>query len=274
MSMEIVSTPKLRPGKCVLTNDTQGPFLDTGKTIPRYGRIYISVKGLKTALRPLGFLAEDEGNELKEENQALADRIDYLEELKAEYDNLIETLVPHLPQPEPHEVVIKKEVTREPTDIEIAQWIRTHGANHPVIREAGKIEKGSTEEWDRLYRDKKGNLNPPSKTQEKPKETPEDKIEPKEEEEGPDKKVTLLDQEINLEELLKNNVSDITSFCVGKPEDFLARVVEYEWFLAEKNDRDPRKGVLLPLGYWEDDEPLYPSFDDNDDEINLEDLNE
>ena len=53
---EIVETASLRPGKCVISGETQGPFLDTGETVPRYGRIYISPKWLKQHLTTLGYL--------------------------------------------------------------------------------------------------------------------------------------------------------------------------------------------------------------------------
>lgn len=260
MSAKVVPTARNRPGKCVLSGDNRGPFLDTGKTVTRYGRIYIGLYALDEPLRELGWLKGEQVEELQKENQRLKAHIEALEAVKADYDTLIETLTPYLPKPPPEKVILKEKVTREPTDNDIIEFIRRHGKDHPVIKAAGSLEKGSTEEWNKLYRE------PVTGELKKSSEPEVEKVQEEEEEiivleEGPLKIYNLKDQEVDIEALLKENAKTVADFCEDQPEEFIEAVVRYEWYMTEQKDKQPRKSLMKALGYWddEDDEPLAPA---------------
>ena len=261
---QVVKNAKFRPGKCALSNDTQGPFLDTGREIPRYGRVYLSFKWLDEHLRTAGYLSQQQVAELQELVDEVSDKNRKLEE-KAQYlDELVNAVLPYIPETDPE--VVEKEVVRHraPTDDEIAEWIEKSGGNHPVVRRAKAPEPGSAEEWDALYghrRDVKPEKKVQYRQQDETEVTDEPGGDPDEtHDEGPSRYYELHDQQIDLDEVLKQNVSDIAQFAEDKDEDFKDALVRREYFLARQGARHVRKGVLAPLGYWdeEDDEALIP----------------
>lgn len=256
---EVVETARLRPGHCVLSGETQGPFIDTGKNVPRYGRVYISLKWLEQPLREIDYLTPDKAEDLVERNEELESEVSRLREIESDHQTLIENIQQYVPAPEPEvkEVTVTK--YRKPSDEEIEDWIEKFGGNHPAVRHARPPEKGSYEEWSRLYGDK--GPQPQVQTAETLEDEVEETEEPEEVDNGPDRVVKVHDQNVDLDEVLAENVGDVIAFAEGKGEEFEEALVRREHFLAEKNDRDPRKGVLAPLGYWddEDDEPLYPA---------------
>jgi len=250
---KIVPTARLRPGKCVLSGDTQGPFLDTGNNLPRYGQVYISIKWLKPALVDSGIILEEDGTELKAKLEALeSERAKLLEEVE-EYRNLISVIEPHLPKP-PTEVVERKVIhLRAPTDEEIEKWIAENGATHHVVRNAQAPEKGSSEEWQKLYNTKKDKPVTDDDLEQLSQELSKE-LEPS----GPTKVVELFGQQLDLDKILSENTKTIADFCQEKPDSFIEALVRREFYLAEVKSKDPRKGVLEPLGFWDNEGPLYP----------------
>lgn len=263
MSFRIVDTASRRPGKCALSGDNSGPFIDTGKDIKRYGRVYLSVKFFDEPLRNLGYIGPKETEKLKADKESLIELNTFLTSRSDHLEDLLNAVTPYIPEPEPKTVIVKERITRDPTDEEIAKWIKENGADNPVVREASRVEKGSTEEWMRLYGEGK------HASYEKPIVEVAEEVEIIQvDNEGPSKNYTLMDQELNLDTILSENVNVINTFLEGKEEDLVAAVIRREWYLSEKNDREVRKGILAKQGYWdeEDDEPLYPVDEDEEDE--------
>lgn len=48
------------PGRCAITRSTTGPFVDTQVTIPRHGRLYLSVPWLNSIAAELGWVPAPE----------------------------------------------------------------------------------------------------------------------------------------------------------------------------------------------------------------------
>jgi hypothetical protein len=239
---EIVPTAKYRPGKCIFTGNTQGPFVDTGKTIPRYGRIYISVTSLHMFADPFGLISKDKVAELVEENGRLHAEVERLANVDSDMADLIETLSSYLPKPEPVIEEKRTVVTREPTDEEIQKWVEEKGGNHPAVLKARTPEKGSTEEWQALY----GNKKKPEQTK-----APEPEPTPEVVDEGPPSIVTLFGQSVDLDKLLRENVKTIVDFCESKPDEFVEALVERETW---KSKDKPRVSLLAGLGYETEEE--------------------
>lgn len=259
MSYQIVQTAKLRPGKCIFSGEVTGPFLDTGKNIPRYGRVYISIKNLKLPIRDLGYRSQDEVADLVDDHARLLAEVTRLSAIEEKYLKLIELIEPHLPKPEP---IIQEKIIREvrtPTDEEIEEWIRTYGGTHPAVLRAKRVEKGSTEEWELLYGAKAKKPIAEKLQDKEPLET-EAEVEDAQVQEEASREYLLMGQVINLDEVLSLNVQGVLDYCEGKDEAFIAALVRREWVKSEASGTRIRKGILEPLGYWddEDDEPLWP----------------
>lgn len=56
MSLHIVPEAIEVPGRCAVSKSTTGPFLDTQVTIPRHGRLYISIPWLESVSAELGWV--------------------------------------------------------------------------------------------------------------------------------------------------------------------------------------------------------------------------
>lgn len=269
----IVNTAQRSPGKCAISGDSSGPFIDTGKDVKRYGRIYLSIKFFDEPLRELGYIGPEETSRLSSEiKSALTENVE-LQGFKEKYEELIEAMLPYVPVPAPKTVEVKKVVPRDPSDTEVEEWIKKHGNNHPAIKAAIGMEKGSTEEWFSLYRDKHDKPEKLVTTKEQQAlntEKAQEEQVPGNDEGGPDKFFTLMDQEVDLDKLLKEPAKTVVSVAEGKPDEFVEALVRREWYIAETKKKSPRKSVLLPLDYWdeEDDVPLYPS-DEEEEVLNL-----
>lgn len=240
--VQVVETARLRPGRCAVSAETRGPFIDTGKSVPRYGRIYLSVAWVKTRLRDAGYL--DEKTEADPEINDLQDRVSELEETEAKYNNLLDIVSEFVPTPEPEVQEVEVQVARKPTDDEIADWIRNYGADNKVVQSAKRVEKGSTEEWFSLYGDKVA-VTP----QEVAEEVHQEPIHPDE----PMQLFSVHDQEVDLDVVLDQNVENVLTFSEDKGEGFPAALARREVFVAEREGRKPRKGVLAPLGFWNEE---------------------
>lgn len=75
------------PGRCAVSQSTAGPFVDTLITIPRHGRLYLSVPWLNTLAPDLGWVpapelagALEDLDEALCANGPLADRVERFEE--------------------------------------------------------------------------------------------------------------------------------------------------------------------------------------------------
>lgn len=271
--VKVTETARRRPGKCALSGETQGPFLDTGQTVPRYGRVYISLKWLEQPLRELGYLKKTDVEELTEENKSLQSEVERLQEVEDAHRELVDSVTPYLPTPEPEVREVKVKVERKPTDEEIAKWIEKNGGDHPVVRNARRVEKGSYEEWSGLYGESGPQPSPRTPEPDSDEDSEEGETSTDASDEGPAKVVTVFDQDVDLDKVLAQNVGDVVSFTEGKGEEFEAALVRREYFIAERDERSVRKGVLEPLGYWddEDDEPLIPLDEADEEETEVED---
>lgn len=264
MSYDIVPTARWAPGKCIITGDTQGPFLDTKRRIPRYGAVYISVKAIHQLAEEFGFATGEQVEEMRELIGLQTETIKELSKVKDSFNDLVEAVSEYLPTPEPE--IVEKQVTtvREPTDEEIEVWIQTRGGNNPVVQSARTLEKGSSEEWQALY----GN---------KPKAVVAPKVEEEEEvptlDEGPPSTYSIFDQEVDLDAVLKQSIKDVLSYAEGKDDEFIAALVRREFFLTKD---DPRKGLLTELGYWDEetDGPLEPADEEEDENDENDEDNE
>ena len=255
---EIVPTAKLRPGKCVLSGETQGPLIDTKRDLPRYGRVYVSLRWFDNILRDAGYIKGEEVEQLRAQLKDYHEEVESLRSVEADFNSLLETITDYLPQPEAEIVEREVSVPRAPTDEEIETWIAERGGAHEAVQKAKIPDKGSTEEWFRIY----GNPRDPKPAREEV--TSESKTEEVKPDDGPDKIVELYEQQVDLDKVLAENIDTIQEFLEGKPEYFIEAIVRREWHLAEHLGRKVRKGVLEPLGYWDsEDGALYPDDSEN-----------
>jgi hypothetical protein len=70
--MELVDTPELHPGCCVLTSRSSGPLVDTGLEVIADGRAYIADDVARAAGAAAGLITP-------QERDALAERVELLE---------------------------------------------------------------------------------------------------------------------------------------------------------------------------------------------------
>lgn len=254
MSAKVVETARLRPGKCAITGDTTGPFLDTGKNVPRFGRVYLSVRGLTDSLRDFGFLAPDESESIREDNERLQDEVRRLTAIEDDYRTLIDAVAPHI-EVEPQVIVEKDTKVRAPNDEEIEAWIKERGGAHPAVVAARPLEKGSPEEWRALYGD-----TPPGHPQfSKPPTAGRESTQPQElanrdaqeviEVGSHTNVVTIHDQEVDLNKVLDQKIDDVLDWAEGHDDDVHESLYHAEYTLAKEKNRDPRKGVIEGLGY-------------------------
>lgn len=277
----VVKNAKFGPGKCAISGDTKGPFLDTGQNVARYGRIYLSFKWLDEHLRTAGYLKEEDVADLKESFEQLSEENTELESKAETFDSLIEAISGYLPEQEPE--VVEQPVVRhrEPTDDEIEDWIKRKGANHPAVRAAQPYEAGSSEEWEALYGHRRERKPKTRKELKQEQITDNEAQDVQTADDGPSRFIELHEQTVDLDEVLAQSVKDVTAYAENKSDDFKLSLAKREHFLAKKNSRNVRKGVLLPLGYWDEDEDesIYPSDEgdeddttgdpDEDDELNI-----
>jgi hypothetical protein len=268
----VVPTAKFAPGKCAVSGDTQGPFIDTGAVIPRYGRIYLSIPHIKLRLAEHKLLDTDEVTELKEGITEQSETIKKLREVEADFEGLISVMSQYVPAKE--KVVERKVVVeRKPTDEEIEKWIRKFGADHPAVVRSKRVEKGSPEEWDMLYR----NQSEDTKTEQAypGSEQPYDKEDvPYGDAETASEYVVPvpvsqlfnhLGQNIDLDEVLSLNTKEVLEYAEGKGDYFEACLAAREIHLGETEGRNPRKNLLSKLGFWDDEsnEPVMPEFEED-----------
>ena len=266
---DVTNTARHRPGKCAISGDTQGPFIDTKRDIPRFGRIYLSLSHLDNVLRKNGYLKQEDVEEIREQNGQYQAEIQRLTDIELDFNSLREIMKDYIPDPEPEVIEREVKVPRAPTDEEIEEWIKTRGGDHEAVRTAKAPEKGSSEEWFSIYGDPREQQKTSSPVEKAaPGTTALERESEDENDDGPPKVVEFYEQNVDLDKILSENVGTIAEFLDGKPEDFVEAVVRREFYLAEMMEREPRKGVLSPFGYWGEDGALHP------DEFEVEETDE
>lgn len=262
--VKVVPTAQFRPGKCAVSADTRGPFIDTGVTIPRYGRIYLSIPWVKTRLSDAGELDTATVKRLKEKLEAQIILTKNLEKVQEDYHTLVDAVTPYIDVPVETQIV-EKTVLATPNEEQIEAWIEKNGAASRAVQKAKRVEPGSSAEWFSVY-----GPTGPVKTQDKKREADVVDAAPSPtNDDGPAKTYELFGQTVELDEVLGLTVKEVAAFCEEKDDDFKAALVLREFHLAEKGKRSVRKGVLEPLGYWdeEEDEALFPSFEEETDTV-------
>jgi hypothetical protein len=78
--LNIVPEAIFPPATCVLTGSPSGPFVDTGRAVRGYGRVYISVSYLLSVAPDLGLVPAPELAKALEDQDALVQRVQALEE--------------------------------------------------------------------------------------------------------------------------------------------------------------------------------------------------
>lgn len=77
--LNIVPEAVFPPATCVITGSPSGPFIDTGRAVRGYGRVYISVRYLLSEAPGLGLVPAPELKAALEEQDALTSRVEALE---------------------------------------------------------------------------------------------------------------------------------------------------------------------------------------------------
>lgn len=239
MTARLVSHATRSPSKCFVSGagHADGPFIDTGKKVRGYGRVYISIRHISNLLREAGWRpAEEVEEQLAEAQQALGQAREFMEKVER-YDELMKLLGDFVPRPEP---VVRREVEirhREPTEAEIAAYVQAHPE---VLKKHERPAPGSTEEWLAHY----GPKPEPRRRVVEVEPTPE----PEAELEEPPATVVLHDQEVSIDAVLDNRVQDIVAWAEGVPPEVAAAFVARERWRAVRDDRSPRVMVLRAFG--------------------------
>lgn len=236
----IVEHAQAAPGVCFISGDNEGPFIDTGRTVRRVGRIYLSLKHLGPLLRSHGWLTTEDTEELRHEIDRLKGTIQGLSVTAEKHANLVEAISPFAPQPEAVEVERVVERFREPTQADIADYV---ARNPHVLRSLKTKEPGSVEEWNELYRPDKHKTDTTAAVADvEQEETP--PISSDSVGDAPASVIEIHGQEVNLDEVLDNNVNDIADFLDGIPVEAQRALLEREVWRAEARGDKPRKTII------------------------------
>lgn len=228
----IVQNAEQAPGVCVISGDNDGPFLDTGRNLRRYGRVYVSLKHAGPLLRRAGWLTDAETEKLREEVEALREQVSDLSTLEEEYRDLVNAVLPFLPTPEPVERQVVKYETRDITDEDISAFLRR---NPRFLEKFVPAEPGSVEEWNALYRPRR-----PAPAPDVPA-APAAASESAADESAGSAELEVDGMTINLDEVLAQNVQTIVEYAEGHPE-LQRALAEREAETRPKGD--PRRTVL------------------------------
>lgn len=269
MSAKVVPTAKMRPGKCAITGDTTGPFIDTKVKIARYGTLYLSIRGLADVLRPQGFLSPEETEALREDNDRLQEEVRRLTEIENDYHTLVDSVSRHI-EVEPEIREVKQVTERAPTDDEIEDWIERKGGDHPAVIRARPYEKGSSEEWRELYGD-----IPPGHPEFSKAPATSNRATLAQELASKDagsvvqvtktgtRVVEIHEQDVDLYQVLDQNVNDVMAWAEGHDENVQEMLIDAEYVRAKEQNRNPRKSLIEGLGY---------EYEEEDQEVDLSDV--
>lgn len=223
----VVPTAQLAPGVCFISGDNNGPFIDTGISIPRRGRVYLSLKAVGPFMRAAGWVPEAEVHEAL---AAIDERIDGIESVVAEaekYRAIAERLTPLLPQPEPEvrEVAVFKDARVAAQNEQLRAKVRE------LTAALGEAQAAAT------------------KTAASPDTTSEGSApvsgEPAPSPETPT--VTIEDQEVDLDALLDRSVPDVVAVAGSWPEDAKLALLAREEQRRAREDKKPRTTLVSGL---------------------------
>ena len=215
MPPTIVKTAALAPGTCFLSGDFNGPFIDTGKSIPGRGRIYIGLKALVPLLRDLGYVKSDDVQAQLDMIAELEAEVDRKDTDAARYREIVAALAPHLPAPTAERVEVG--IVLDP---KLEAQVRTLEAKVAELRK-------------QLQDRPKQPVSPPS-----PGSAGGEAPAPRPTVSMPDPEVIVHGQSVQVPELLKLNAPDIIDMVEDWPFEALQTIAVYE--RAGRN----RKSVL------------------------------
>lgn len=227
------------PAKCVISGSGDGPIINTGRQFqdgPPKGTIYVAPRSISRALDEIGWLAPKSADALKERveaaEQELAEQTEELESLRpiAEALRGLEMFEREVEVKEVERVVV-----RDPEPDEIRAFVEEN-PDHPLVQHLAKPERGSLEEWQKLY----GPKGPRSRAQQRADEAAEQRkatkaqsevdrstvnpnVEAKHDEESPDapqRYVSLHGQKVDLDEVLEGTVKEVEAYAEGHPAEF------------------------------------------------------
>jgi hypothetical protein len=209
----LVPTAALAPGVCALSGDFNGPFIDTGTSVPGRGRIYLSVKALGPLMREAGWVPRSEVDVELTLNDEVEARLAAGEQASKRLDALAAAIAPFIPPPEPVvkqvAVVRDKQVQAENERLtaEIARLRQQVSiVDAPEVAAPAPESEGST---------------------------------PVEAGAAAPSVITVHGSEINLTDLLSETTQTIREVVKGWPDDAIEAVV-----LAEMDRDNPRKMIL------------------------------
>lgn len=239
--LRIIQHAQAAPGVCALSGDNEGPFIDTGRNVRQLGgRVYISLKHLGPLLRSAGWRTEEDTRDLREEVASLAEDVQRLTEVARSHDRLVEAIAPFAPTPAPVERQVVRTEVRDPSDEDIARWVREHPA---LLKQLQPAEKGSSEEWNALYRKPAREADPVTVEPEAP---PTSDGGADGDPAGPPSKVEVLGTTVDLDEVLSLSVDDVLDYAEGHLA-LAAPLLEREEFLRARQGKEPRKTLVRGL---------------------------
>lgn len=213
MTAQITQTASLAPGTCLLSGDFHGPFVDTGKSLRGYGRVYLSIKALGPLMREAGWKPLEEVETALERS---SDRLRTAQRLSDEaeaYQGIVEALRPFLPEPEPVE-----------RQVAVFQDTRVREENKRLREQVSEL-KAQLEA-----------AKPEPAKESVSEETVQD------EEDKPELDLGTLEvkgQEVDLSDLLARPIDTIVS-VVGRSPEMVDAVLEAERKRAESLGKRPR----------------------------------
>lgn len=110
------------PGRCAISGSETGPFLDTQVTIPRHGRLYLSVPYLRSISGAVGLVPAADHEKVLEERDELMGAVEQMasriERFDEDIQNVADAMVAWLGVVKAHtDVATEVRETREAVDI-------------------------------------------------------------------------------------------------------------------------------------------------------------
>lgn len=221
----IVDRAHLTPGKCFLSGDFNGPFVDTGHSIRGIGRIYLAVKHLGPLMRAAGWVPSDEVLQGIEDAVALREESEELRERAELADALVAAVSPLLPKPTPIEVQVPV------TDRKVLRQLETALEKQAELRE---IAANLQARIDGLIAAQKATTEA----------TPTSDAEGSGSEAGEAKVIEIAGQPVNLDDLLGRKAKDVISVAEGWDITDRYALAERERELAAEKGRDERVTII------------------------------
>lgn len=90
--LHIVAEATEVPGRCAISGSETGPFLDTQVTIPRHGRLYLSIPYLNSVSSETGFVPAAEHEKVLEERDELMGAVEGLSRRVERFDEDVQNV--------------------------------------------------------------------------------------------------------------------------------------------------------------------------------------